>query len=128
MRDLFLERGRKAGLPPGTPVHIGAQREGPVRITAFTYDGNGCREVALAGPEDCLALRDGPGVSWINVDGVHDVPVVQRLCELFGVENFVPADLQAFQKAIDLSSEKYCGVSVVYRKSMELTSEIRIQE
>ncbi len=32
------------------------------------------------------------------------------------------------QKAIDLSSEKYCGVSVVYRKSMELTSEIRIQE
>ncbi|MFZ2340840.1 MAG: OsmC family protein [Bacteroidales bacterium] len=32
------------------------------------------------------------------------------------------------QKAIDLSSEKYCGVSAVYRKAMELTSEIRIAE
>ncbi len=30
------------------------------------------------------------------------------------------------QKAIDLSSEKYCGVSAVYRKAMEMTSEIRI--
>jgi len=30
------------------------------------------------------------------------------------------------QKAIDLSSEKYCGVSATYRKAMELTSEIRI--
>lgn len=26
----------------------------------------------------------------------------RQLCELFGVENFVPADLQAFQKVIDL--------------------------
>lgn len=32
------------------------------------------------------------------------------------------------KKAIDLSSEKYCGVSEVYRKAMKLTSEIRILE
>lgn len=32
------------------------------------------------------------------------------------------------QKAIDLSSEKYCGVIASYRKAMELTSEIRILE
>jgi putative redox protein len=32
------------------------------------------------------------------------------------------------QKAIDLSSEKYCGVSAVYRKTMEITSEIKIKE
>lgn len=36
--------------------------------------------------------------------------------------------LDKLQKAIDLSSEKYCGVSAVYRKAMELTSEIRIRE
>ena len=36
--------------------------------------------------------------------------------------------LDKLQKAIDLSSEKYCGVSAVYRKTMEMTSEIRILE
>jgi putative redox protein len=30
------------------------------------------------------------------------------------------------EKAVNLSEERYCGVSVVYRKAMELTSEIRI--
>lgn len=34
--------------------------------------------------------------------------------------------VEKLQKAIDLSSERYCGVSAVYRKAMELTSEIRI--
>jgi putative redox protein len=32
------------------------------------------------------------------------------------------------QKAVSLSEEKYCGVSAVYKKAMELTSEIRIIE
>jgi putative redox protein len=34
--------------------------------------------------------------------------------------------LDKIQKAVSLSEEKYCGVSVVYRKAMEITSEIRL--
>ena len=36
--------------------------------------------------------------------------------------------MDKLQKAVDLSEERYCGVSVVYKKAMELTSEIRIVE
>lgn len=32
------------------------------------------------------------------------------------------------EKAINLSQENYCGVSEVYRKALELTSEIQIEE
>ena len=34
--------------------------------------------------------------------------------------------LDKLQKAIDLSQEKYCGVSAVYRNALEMKSEIRI--
>lgn len=34
--------------------------------------------------------------------------------------------MEKLKKAVDLSGEKYCGVSAVYRKAIELTSEIRI--
>lgn len=34
--------------------------------------------------------------------------------------------LDKLQKAVDLSEERYCGVSATYRKAMEMTSEIRI--
>ena len=34
--------------------------------------------------------------------------------------------LDKVKKAVNLSEERYCGVSAVYRKAIELTSEIRI--
>lgn len=36
--------------------------------------------------------------------------------------------MDKLQKAVDLSEERYCGVSVVYKKAMEVTSEIRVIE
>ena len=35
--------------------------------------------------------------------------------------------MNKIQKAVKLSEEKYCGVSVVYRQALEITSEIRIK-
>ena len=39
--------------------------------------------------------------------------------------DYLPMD--KIQKAVKLSEEKYCGVSVVYRQAMEITSEIRVK-
>jgi putative redox protein len=36
--------------------------------------------------------------------------------------------LDKIEKAVSLSEEKYCGVSAVYRKALDITSEIRIKE
>ena len=36
--------------------------------------------------------------------------------------------MEKLEKAINLSEERYCGVSESYRKAMELTSEIKIIE
>jgi len=43
----------------------------------------------------------------------------------FTGKNLPPDKLQ---KAVSLSEEKYCGVSAVYKKALELTSEIKIIE
>jgi putative redox protein len=37
-------------------------------------------------------------------------------------------DIKKVQKAVDLSKEKYCGVSYSYKRVMELDYEIRILE
>ena len=36
--------------------------------------------------------------------------------------------MDKIEKAVSLSEEKYCGVSAVYRKVIEMTSEIRIKK
>ena len=35
-------------------------------------------------------------------------------------------EIEKLQKAIDLSQERYCGVSFMYRKAMKITNEIKI--
>lgn len=36
--------------------------------------------------------------------------------------------MDKLKKAVDLSEDRYCGVSAVYKKAMELTSEIKVIE
>ena len=36
--------------------------------------------------------------------------------------------LEKLQKAVSLSEERYCGVSAMFKKAIELSSEIRIKE
>jgi len=36
--------------------------------------------------------------------------------------------MEKLEKAVSLSEERYCGVSAVYKKTVEMTSEIRILE
>ena len=37
-------------------------------------------------------------------------------------------DIEKVKKAVDMSQEKYCGVSAVYKKAMEVTYEIVLEE
>ena len=34
--------------------------------------------------------------------------------------------MEKLQKAVSLSEERYCGVSAMYKKAIEITSEIKI--
>ncbi len=84
---------RKSGLAPGTLVHVGEERTEPVRITVLDYDQDRVEELEFERIEDCFRFRDTPSVTWINVDGVHDVDVVARLGEHFGLHALLLEDV-----------------------------------
>ncbi len=52
----------------------------------------------------------------------------KRFVDMHVIYEFKGTDLkmEKLQKAVSLSEEKYCGVSAVYKKAFEITSEIRI--
>lgn len=92
MRRILSPRRQKAGLPPGTPVHIG-QAGGAVRITVYEYDEHQWSVRTLDDQGDLGDLQRDAGVVWINVDGVHDVETVTRVCEHFGIHPLVQEDI-----------------------------------
>jgi len=87
------KRSQKAGLPPGTPVHIGERRSETTRITLFDYDEQRVEEKELTRPKECSLGEDKSTVSWINVTGLHQVEVLEELNKCFGLHPLVLEDI-----------------------------------
>ncbi|RMF86457.1 MAG: magnesium and cobalt transport protein CorA [Nitrospinota bacterium] len=86
-------RAKKAGLPPGTLVYVGEERLPDVTITLFAYDEHRLQEQEVKTVEECLPFREKPGVTWINVDGIQQVEVLEKLGAYFGLHPLVLEDI-----------------------------------
>jgi magnesium transporter len=93
MAKLIKKRARKAGLPPGTLVHIGEKKTGEVKIAVIDYDEVNFQESEVGTVEECFSFREKPTVTWINVEGVHKVEVVEKLGNCFGLHPLVLEDI-----------------------------------
>jgi len=89
--DKFIKkRKEKIGLPPGTPVYTGEKIEKAARITLMDYDEEHVQEKEISKIEECCGLKNTPSVTWINVDGIHDVEVILKL-DLILLDIMMPA-------------------------------------
>ena len=85
--------GRKAGMAPGSLVHVGERHLEDVEITVIDYDEDGVEQREVADLDDVLEFRETETVTWINVDGLHDRDVVERLCDAFGIHPLLQEDV-----------------------------------
>lgn len=93
MPRYFDETPKNVGLPPGTPVQSSESTSAKVKITVIDYDANDLEEGEVLSVEDCYPFRDKDTVTWINVDGIHDVGIVEKLCEHYRIHPLVIEDI-----------------------------------
>lgn len=93
MLGIFHKSSKKAGLPPGTLVHIGEKKVEKVRIRVIDYDKTNLEERELDDIEDCFTYKETPSVTWINIDGLHEVSVIERIGERFNLHPLVLEDI-----------------------------------
>jgi len=89
---LVQKRSKKAGLSPGTLIHIGEQRTEAVEITLFNYSGAQCDERTVTDPND-LRLPADETVTWVNVGGVHKLDVLEAFGKQLGLHPLLLEDL-----------------------------------
>jgi len=90
---LIKKRSKKAGLPPGTLVHIGEKKSETPKITIMDYDEANFQEKEIKTIEECFVLKDKPTTTWINIDGLHQVEILERLGECYGLHPLVLEDI-----------------------------------
>ncbi len=87
------KRYHRPGTAPGTLVPAEAPTTAKVRIRVLHYDEENLEERELASADECAAYRGSGGVTWINVDGLHDVSQLQKLGEIFGLHPLALEDV-----------------------------------
>ena len=93
MRRLTHKRSRKSGLPPGTPVHIGERKAGAPRVSLVNYDGEQLVEEEVTDVPASRAWLNRPGVTWINIEGVHQIDLLEQFGAVFGLHPLVLEDI-----------------------------------
>jgi len=70
---------KKAGTSPGTLVHVGEKKQDRTHVTVMDYAVDRLVEVQPQDIETVFPLKDEPTTTWINVDGVHDMALIEKL-------------------------------------------------
>ncbi|MEI6209122.1 MAG: magnesium/cobalt transporter CorA [Desulfuromonadales bacterium] len=87
------KRSIKAGLPPGSLVHIGAESDKMAQISVICYSPSGVEERQCRQIEQYLLNPCASSVVWVNVEGVHDVELIRILGEKYAFHPLVLEDI-----------------------------------
>ncbi|MDP2897128.1 MAG: magnesium/cobalt transporter CorA [bacterium] len=128
MQKSVKRASETAGLPPGTPVHIGERKTEHVRITVMDYDESRFEEKEMKSAEECFPFRDKPTITWMNVDGLHDLPVIEKIGECFGLHPLILESIvntQQRPKVEDLQDYIFVVLKMLYlgKGDSEVTGE-----
>jgi len=93
MLRFVKRRSKKAGLAPGTLMHVGEKKVEKVRIRLIDYDEKQLQEREIETIEECFPFKDKPTVSWINIDGLHDIDVIEKIGGCFAIHSLTLEDI-----------------------------------
>ncbi len=93
MPKFSKKRGKKAGLPSETLVYTGERKDEKITIHVIDYDEHRAEEKEISSIEECIPYKTKPTITWINVDGVHNAAMLEKLGECFNLHRLVLEDI-----------------------------------
>ncbi|PKN62912.1 MAG: magnesium and cobalt transport protein CorA [Deltaproteobacteria bacterium HGW-Deltaproteobacteria-15] len=85
--------GIKTGMAPGTMVFIGERKQEKARIDVIEYDDTKLNELRDVSADRCMEFAKSSGVTWINVNGIHDIALVEILGKGFNLHPLTLEDI-----------------------------------
>jgi len=129
MPKSLRRKSRKAGLPPGTLVHVGEEKTAKVKITVIDYDESNLQEKEIVKIDECYPFKEKPTVTWINIDGVHDVDVIEKIGKNYGIHPLLLEDIVNTEQRPKIEDfEGYLFLVIKMLSFDEKQREIKIEQ
>jgi len=85
LAKFLKKRGKSIGLTPGTPVHIGERFLEKPKISIIDYSPEYLEEKTVDGIEKCIPYLEKPTITWINIDGIHQIDIIEQIGQSFKI-------------------------------------------
>jgi magnesium transporter len=115
-------------LPPGTVVYVGKKKAQKTRIRLIDYNETHIEEKEIKDVEEAFVFTDAPRVTWINIDGLEKVDVIEKIGKHFQLHPLVIEDIASTEqrpKMEDYTEYLYIVLKMLRydEKDREVTSE-----
>jgi magnesium transporter len=101
----FIKKNREdIGLAPDELKFRGDKKMEQVLLRIIDFDANNLNENMLETVKEISKYEDGKTVTWLNVDGLHNVAIMEEISSAFNFDNLVLAEVlntEARPKIID---------------------------
>ncbi|MFH1776116.1 MAG: magnesium/cobalt transporter CorA [Candidatus Omnitrophota bacterium] len=90
----FIDKVSKTiGLAPGSLVYIGDEKLEKPRISIIDYDKDNLQEKEVKDAEECFPFKESPMITWINIDGLQDTEIIERIGQYFDIHHLILEDI-----------------------------------
>lgn len=89
------DRRQKIGLPAGSLVYLGEREinHSHIDISVIDYSEHKCEEINLIDINELSKFNNTDSITWINVDGIHDVDFIKKIGEIFDLHPLLLEDI-----------------------------------
>ncbi|MGZ5076690.1 MAG: magnesium/cobalt transporter CorA [Methylobacter sp.] len=93
MSESLSYSSEKSGLPPGSLVHVGEVHEHEHKITVISYNKSTLVNRTIKNIEELLPYRSTDTVTWVIIDGLKDVSIIDDIGKHFDIHALVLEDI-----------------------------------
>lgn len=116
----------KTGAPPGTLVYSGEKKTEDVKITLIEYNEKEFVEKNFNDIDEAMSYVEPSMVKWINVDGVHNIEVIEKIGKLFNIHPLTLEDIVNISQRPKF--EDYDNYVVSVMKMLYYDTELRAEQ
>ena len=125
----FLKKHKQEiGRSPDELLFYGERKIENVFLRIIDFDPNNLTEDAVSTVNDILKYQDKDSVTWFNIDGLHNIAIMEEIARGFKLDNLILADVMRTQSRPKVQEHDNCiFVSIKMLRFEEETDRVRVE-